>query len=116
ELLNESPFERHMTAWRLADAYRANRQTEPALLTVVDLLNDPTLAPDERLAFGRDLVWILLEAGRPAEALKKADELTEQAGTNPALQPVRLERARALVALDRRDEAEREVEEFFRRL
>jgi tetratricopeptide (TPR) repeat protein len=114
ELLNESTYERHLTAWRLSDAYRVNHQTEQALLVMVNLLDDPSLAPDERLAFSRDLVWIDLEAGRPADALKKADELVERAGTNPALQPLRLERARALVALKRVPEAEREVEEFFR--
>jgi eukaryotic-like serine/threonine-protein kinase len=119
ELLNESDYERRMTRWRLCDAYRAAGNRELALTTLRDLLEDrvhrgPTPLPaDERIALLRDLVWLLIEEGQPQQAVEEMNRWLALTATDE-YRPLLIERARARIALKQWDEAEKDVEEFFK--
>jgi hypothetical protein len=114
-LLGEPGYERRMLTWRLADRYRLNGRADEALALVESLRTGPDLPEDERLAFERDRVWMLIESDRDGTgaALRAVDELLADPGLATLRHPLRLDRARALVAAGKRPEAERELDDFF---
>jgi tRNA A-37 threonylcarbamoyl transferase component Bud32 len=118
ELINESPYERRMTRWRLMDAYRVAGNLPAALVEVNTLLSQRDLPLDERAAFLREKVWMVIETRKSdqlAAALEEVNQLLEANPTDPVMLPLLLERARVHVAEERWSAADRDVDEFFAR-
>jgi hypothetical protein len=115
ERLNESPFERRQTLWRYIDLKRVLGDSVTARNILVEMLKDPTIPPDERVVYVRDLIWMMIEGGLLAEAHQEIDR--QLAGNSaPDFLPLHLERARLFAAEKKWENAQKEVEAYLRKM
>jgi tRNA A-37 threonylcarbamoyl transferase component Bud32/tetratricopeptide (TPR) repeat protein len=95
----------------LLQAFLVADQPERAAVLAGELLADSSVSYPVRLVAIEMQVWVMLRAGKAAQALAAVDRwLAAPPGGPAAALPLRVERARALAALGRWDEAEQEVE------
>jgi tetratricopeptide (TPR) repeat protein len=115
QLIDESPFERRLARWRLADCYRCMGDRASAAAELKHLFSDQEAAPDEQIAYLRDWVWVLIEQKRPEEALTEVNRRLEKPARGPEVL-LRIERARLHAVLGQWDAAAREIDDFFRKV
>jgi serine/threonine protein kinase/tetratricopeptide (TPR) repeat protein len=115
-LLDDDPRELRMTRWRVVDVKRALGSVEVASEALLELLEEPDLSPDERVAFARDHAWISINQGEAAtrKALRDVDGWLARPPQTPDLAPLLLERSRLHAALGNWFEATEACEEFFK--
>jgi tetratricopeptide (TPR) repeat protein len=111
--IDESPFERRMTRWRLSEQHRMEGQLDSALLVLMGLLDTGDLPRDEQLAYVRDLVWIQIEQRKGGVALRWVEPLLNDNPGDPAVLPLLLEKARIHAAEGNWEEAGRVVDDYF---
>jgi serine/threonine protein kinase/tetratricopeptide (TPR) repeat protein len=116
ELFDASRPTRTQTKFCLLHAYFADKEEDLALSVAQDLIRDPWLLPQQRLAALGDLVWIQLRKNRSRAALTEVDRwLFPQTGVyDKEYLPLLLERARIFAARKEWDRAEKQVDAFFR--
>ncbi len=124
DLLNEDDQQRRMTRWRLADACRVAGDVPRAIEIVRELIGPLPAAgaPDavparERAALVCDLAWMLTHSGDLDGAVAEVQRwLVDPAGEmRTEYLPLLTERARIRVLQDRRGDARKDLDEFFRR-
>jgi tetratricopeptide (TPR) repeat protein len=114
-LFNESLVDRNWSRLFLVRAYRASGEKERTLDMLNALLRDldPVGNADFRLYVLEELAWVMRERGEPQRGLTEIDAAL-QSWPEP-YRVLLLARARLLIMLGRWDEAERDIEELFRR-
>jgi tetratricopeptide (TPR) repeat protein len=113
-LLNDRSVERTWTRLFLVRAYRASGQGGKALDTLAALLKESN--PETDAAFRSYVVeeyaWLMRERGEPARGLALVDQ--HFANWPESYRVLRLARARLLIALGSWEEAENDMEAWFR--
>ncbi|HLW68539.1 MAG TPA: protein kinase [Gemmataceae bacterium] len=119
EQLQESSYERRVSKWRLADAYRVHGQKGAAMNILVQLLAERDLPVDELVAYTRDLVWLEIgETQAPSEgelkdAMARIDHVLASSENSPAFLPLLIEKARVHRAMGDIPAAEKDIDQFF---
>ncbi len=144
ELFCDSPEDQRQAYWRLADAYQIDpalkgtegfAEAEQILRDLLGINNVSSRNPAEfaerlklvipepqshleRVALMRELVWLLIYTGRPADAMEVVqpwlDKPMEQLPSS--LWPLYVERARIRIALGQLNEAETDLRKFIDRV
>ncbi len=122
---NADAFQRRMTRWRLADAYRVAAVFqnelgfyEKAEETLRDLLKDSPgeapVEPRERTALVSDLAWLLAEQDKLDAALEVVEMwlIDENMLIRPEYRSLLVDRARLSYMHGQADAAKRDVDEF----
>ncbi len=115
--------------WRLADAIRFDRklseseaceQAKEILLTLIEEVEGEKgdALAIERGALISDFVWVVINQGRGTEGLELVNRLLEQEASQIPVQylPLYIDRARLYYALDRKEEAKRDLETYLDRV
>jgi tetratricopeptide (TPR) repeat protein len=122
DFLRASTKIRFLVKSRLVDALRVSGQLERAIRGLTDLYVEFPFSPDPNAPYEDHitrLVWMLLEAGKPDVALQMVNNYFNNGVADSGLDTVAyclyLFRARIYVTRGRLDEAEKDMNELFRR-
>jgi len=112
KLLGSDPATIRSVQWGVIDDLRIAGDRVGALRGIEGLLSEPDLTPPERIAYLRDLTWLSIEGGDARLALEQLNRLLAPGERRGEFLPLLVERARALAALGRWEEAERDSEAY----
>lgn len=112
DLLEADAKSRRAVRWRLADAHRVVRHDGEAEAILRDLIADDDADPRERCALISDLAWLLRNDDRSGEAWDLLDDPPGRFDDEADALPLRVERARLLLARNDVDGASDELGQF----